>query len=169
MSDETGTETAAETQVETEAVEPKTFDAEYVRKLRDESAKYRTQAKENSGAATRLAEIEEAAKSDAQKLTDRATAAEAKVTAFEAAAQIATWKADVSTETGVPIAALSGSTLEELTAHAAILKPLIAKAEPDVDDGRPHTPYRDLSKVLADAPKPQRGLGTLRAAYASHQ
>lgn len=139
MSDETGADTAAETQVESDvAGEPKTFDAEYVRKLRDEAAKYRTQAKENSGAAARLAEIEEASKTEAQKLADRATAAEAKVTAFEAREQIATWKAEVSTETGVPVAALSGSTLEDLQAHAAILKTLIAPT-----DGRPRAlaPY----------------------------
>lgn len=58
--------------------EPKVFDAEYVDKLRKESAKYRTEAKANADAAKRLAEIEEASKTEAQKVADRLTAAEQK-------------------------------------------------------------------------------------------
>jgi hypothetical protein len=105
--------------------DPKTFDADYVSKLRAESAKYRTEAKANANAATRLVEIEEASKTDAQKLTDRATAAESKIKEYEAREQIATWKAEVSKETGVPVAALAGSSLEDITAHAEVLKSLI--------------------------------------------
>ena len=37
--------------------ETKTFDADYVKKLRDEAAKYRTEAKANAKAAEKLAEI----------------------------------------------------------------------------------------------------------------
>lgn len=55
----------------------KTFDADYVRKLREEAAKYRTEAKANADAAKRLAEIEEASKTEAQKQADRLAAAEA--------------------------------------------------------------------------------------------
>lgn len=49
----------------------KTFDAEYVDKLRKEAAKYRTEAKANSDAAKRLAEIEDAQKSEAEKAAER--------------------------------------------------------------------------------------------------
>lgn len=49
----------------------KTFDADYVAKLRQEAAKYRTEAKTNAEAAKRLAEIEDAQKSEAQKAADR--------------------------------------------------------------------------------------------------
>lgn len=56
--------------------EAKTFDAEYVGKLRAEAAKYRTEAKANSDAAARLAEIEEANKTEMQKAIERAEAAE---------------------------------------------------------------------------------------------
>lgn len=56
--------------------ENETFDAEYVKKLRAESAKYRTEAKANADAAKRLAEIEEANKTEAQKTADRLAAAE---------------------------------------------------------------------------------------------
>ena len=57
----------------------KTFDADYVKKLRDEAAKYRTEAKTNSDAAKRLAEIEDAQKTEAEKTADRVAKAEAEV------------------------------------------------------------------------------------------
>ena len=56
--------------------DPKTFDAEYVANLRKEAARYRTEAKANADAATRLAELEEAQKTETQKLADAKTAAE---------------------------------------------------------------------------------------------
>lgn len=61
---------------EGQAAEAKTFTADYVEKLRKEAAKYRTEAKANSSAAQRLAEIEEASKTAEQKLAERAEAAE---------------------------------------------------------------------------------------------
>ena len=51
--------------------EAKTFDAEYVDKLRKENAKYRTEAKANAEAAKRLAELEESQKTEAQKQAER--------------------------------------------------------------------------------------------------
>ena len=51
--------------------EAKTFDADYVEKLRKENAKYRTEAKANADAAKRLAEIEDANKSEAEKAAER--------------------------------------------------------------------------------------------------
>lgn len=57
----------------------KTFDADYVKKLRDEAAKYRTEAKTNSEAAKRLAEIEDAQKTESEKAADRIAKAEAEV------------------------------------------------------------------------------------------
>lgn len=58
----------------------KTFDAAYVKKLRDEAAKYRREAKEAKG---RAQEYEDQNKTDAQKLEERATAAEQRATAAE--------------------------------------------------------------------------------------
>lgn len=55
---------------------PKTFDEAYVKKLRDEAAKYRTEAKANAKAAEQLAAIEEANKTEAQKAAERLAAAE---------------------------------------------------------------------------------------------
>ena len=54
-----------------EGDEPKTFDADYVKKLREEAAKYRTEAKANADAAKRLAEIEEAQKTETEKQADK--------------------------------------------------------------------------------------------------
>jgi hypothetical protein len=53
-----------------------TFDADYVKKLRAEAAKYRTEAKANADAAKKLTELEEAQKSETQKLADRVAKAE---------------------------------------------------------------------------------------------
>ena len=56
--------------------EPRTFDADYVANLRKEAAKYRTEARAGAEAQKRLAEIEEANKTEVQKAADRLKAAE---------------------------------------------------------------------------------------------
>lgn len=94
-----------------EGAEPKTFDAEYVAKLRAENAKHRTEAKANADAAKRLAEIEEAAKSNEQKLAERLTAAEKRAADAE--------RASFAAEKGVPASFIHGSTPEEWEASAA--------------------------------------------------
>lgn len=76
-------------------------------------------------AAKRLDEIEAANKTELERLTERATQAEARVRAFEAAAQITAWKQQVSDASGVPASVLAGSTLEEIEAHAARVKSLM--------------------------------------------
>lgn len=63
---DTDTGTADQSQEDMQGTEPKTFDAEYVEKLRKESAKYRTEAKANAEAAQRLAQLEESQKTEAQ-------------------------------------------------------------------------------------------------------
>ena len=111
---------APEAQVEApeaQDAEPKTFDADYVAKLRQEAAKYRTEAKANAEAAKRLTEIEEAQKTEAQKLADRLAEAERK-------AQVAELKAlrsDVAQAKGVPAGLLAGDTQEALEASADAL------------------------------------------------
>lgn len=73
-------ETDAAQVQETEQPKPdseKSFDAEYVDKLRKENARYRTEAKANADAAKKLAEIEAANKTEAQKTADRIAALEA--------------------------------------------------------------------------------------------
>jgi len=95
-----------------------------------EARKWESRAKENSEATKRLAEIEEASKSEAQKLADRAAAAEAKVAQFESEKQQREWVKAVADATGVPAAALRGSTLEDIQAHAETLKSLVSQEPP---------------------------------------
>jgi hypothetical protein len=105
-----------------------------------EARKWEDRAKENKTAAEKLAAFEESQKTEAQKLADRATAAEIERDALKAEKQVAGWKADVSKETGVPAAALAGSTLEEIQAHAETLKPLITQAQEPHAPLAPHVP-----------------------------
>ena len=103
-----------------------------------EARKWESRAKENSEARQRLSEIEEASKSEAQKLADRAAAAEAKVAQFESEKQQREWVKAVAEATGVPADVLRGSTLEDIQAHADSLKSHISQ-EPDAPRG-PHVP-----------------------------
>ena len=71
-----------------------------------------------------LEKIKEADKTDLEKYADRAAAAEAKVAAYEKAAQEAKWRLEVRTEMGLPESLdvlLTGETLEEIKAKAEIL------------------------------------------------
>src|SRR5690625_4339032 len=90
-----------------------------------EARKWEQRAKENSAAAKRLAELEEAAKTEEQKRAEELEALRSKVAEYETREQINAWKAEVSKETGVPAAVLAGNTLEEIQAHAESLEPLI--------------------------------------------
>ena len=83
MSDapEQSSEPQQESQVDEAA---QTFDAEYVAKLRKENAAARLKAKENADAAKRLAEIEEASKSESEKIADRIAKAESEVASVPA-------------------------------------------------------------------------------------
>lgn len=105
MSDEQNT---ASTEGSTTETPPegaaKTFDADYVDKLRKEAAKYRTEAKANSSAAARLAEIEEASKTAEQKATERLALMEAQAEALQAKVV----QAEIASTTGIPTELLAG-------------------------------------------------------------
>lgn len=79
--------------------------------------------------AARLDEIEEANQSELEKLQSKLAKAEAKVADFELTAQVNAWKAQVSEETGIPVKALAGNTLEEIQAHGETLAELMAPKE----------------------------------------
>lgn len=72
------------------AEQPPSFDAAYVAKIRAEAAKYRNEAKANADAARKLAEIEDAQKTETQRLNDARTKAEAEAAA--ARAEALRWK-----------------------------------------------------------------------------
>lgn len=116
-------ETVAEpavTTAEPELVESatETVDApNEVEKWKALARKNEQRAKENADKAKRLDEIEEASKTELQKLLDRAEKAEKEA----ADATLKALRADVSSATGVPAGLLAGETEEELRASAAAL------------------------------------------------
>lgn len=113
--------------------EAKTFDADYVKKLRDEAAKYRTEAKANADAARKLADIEaDKAKAD-QTAAEREAAAEQRASQAEARAM----RLDVAFEKGLTPAQakrLVGDTRDALEADAEEILRDFPALKPD---GRP--------------------------------
>jgi hypothetical protein len=78
--------------------------------------------------ADKLAEIEAAQLTESEKAAARLAELEAEVAGYKTQQQVAAWKAEVEKTTGVPAAALAGSSLEEIQAHAETLKSLITPA-----------------------------------------
>lgn len=99
-----------------------TFDADYVKKLRDEAAKHRKEAKANADAAKRLAELEDAQKSEAEKAADRMRQLEAEV----AEARRESLRFRVASEFGIPgdkaELLLTGSDEETMRRQAEALR-----------------------------------------------
>jgi len=127
-----------------EGAEVKTFDAEYVDKLRKEAAKYRTEAKAKADAAAKLAQIEEASKTAEQKAAERLAEMEAQTKALEAKAT----RAEIASESGIPADILAGpedSSTESIKAYADLLAAYLEKAgkprppRPDANQGRSGT------------------------------
>lgn len=80
----------------------------------------------------------EADKSELQKATDRADAAEAELAKLKSEKERASWIAAISKETGVPEAALHGDTEEDVRACAESLKSYFEDpAAPTVKTGKP--------------------------------
>src|SRR5690606_6191828 len=120
-----------------------------------ESRKWEARAKENSEAAKRLGEIEEAQKSEQQKLEERATKAEQ--TAAEKAAELARYQAAVkhkiTDENELKL--LTGKTPEELESQAAAIVairgaqgPTVPKPDPSIGPKEPTKPA-DLAGAVA--------------------
>lgn len=120
--------------------ESKTFSAEYVEKLRKENAKYRTEAKNNSDAAKKLAEIEDANKSEIERAASRAETAERE--RDEARAEV--MRLRVATKHGISDEDadlfLTGTDEETLTKQA---QRLAKRAE---DSGKPRPPQPDRNQ-----------------------
>jgi len=135
MSDEQ-TSTTETAEVQPQEGDAKTFDAEYVDKLRKEAAKYRTEAKAGADARARLAQIEEANKTAEEKAAEKLADIEKR--ASELAAKEA--RTDVAAETGIPANILAGptdSTPEAIKAFADLLTDYTEKA------GKPRSPRPD--------------------------
>lgn len=96
------------------------------------SREWEKRAKDNK-AADELQQLKEAQLSEAEKTAKHIKELEAKNAAYEAEKQQNEWKTQVSKETGVPIALLHGSTLEEMQANGKALADYIAeKTKPKV-------------------------------------
>ena len=135
MSDSTSAD-AKKDEAPQEGGEPKTFDAEYVAKLRKEAAAARIEAKNNADAAKRLAEIEDANKSEVEKAAQRVADAEARAKAAETRAL----RLQVAAEKGLTVkqaGRLSGETLEELQADADDFLADLPNPKPTPGDKRP--------------------------------
>ena len=101
-----------------------------------EARKHEARAKENAGAAAKLAAIEEASKTESQRLSDRAEAAEKRAAVLELSAMRST----VALEHGLPadlVDRLRGDTAEALAEDAKNLMALLKSARPaaDIDQG----------------------------------
>lgn len=136
--------------------EAKTFDADYVEKLRKEAARYRTEAKANADAAKKLADIEEAQKTAEQKAAERLAEAEKKAAEAEAKMALAT----VAGESGVPADILNGPedrTPEGLQAFADKITAYVGAAtaprtpKPDPNQGRQISPALSTADMFAAA------------------
>ena len=110
------TSEAQEPQDGEQAGQAKTFDADYVEKLRKESAKYRTEAKANAEAAAELAQIRESQKSDAEKVAERLAAAEK--AASEAEAKVVRRDIAIEHKLSADDAALLDTITDETTLRA---------------------------------------------------
>jgi hypothetical protein len=140
-----------ETATETEVTEVPDHAAEAA-KWKALSRKNEDRAKENEAAAKRLAEIEEANKSESEKLLSRAEAAETKLAEREAKEDAEKLVAEVSKEKGVPAAILRGATREELEEHAdAYLASIpVIPAAPSSDGlGKVGSPIAPIAQITS--------------------
>lgn len=113
----TGTGTPTPTPPAPAPVDPPADLASEVEKWKAMARKHEEQSKSNADKAKRLDALEEASKTETERLIARAEAAEK--AAAEATAKAL--RADVATAKGVPAALLSGTTQEELEAAADAL------------------------------------------------
>ncbi len=122
------------------------------RKHERNARSWKAKAEENEAAAVKLKELQEADLSEAEKEKRRADELQAQLDERNAADERAGWVRDVSKSTGVPEAALHGSTLEEVESCAESLKdyfkdpaaPAVNTGKPSDDGGSTGDPLRDM-------------------------
>jgi hypothetical protein len=142
MSDSTAApapDTAAE--ATTTDAPPATTDAAHtadeVAKWKAMARKHEADAKANAAAAKRLQELDDANKSEVQKATDRAAAAEAEATRWRTSAA----RSAIAAETAVPVDLITGDDEDAMRAAAkaavAWRDAAVAAATPQPATGRP--------------------------------
>ena len=143
MSDEQTTDTTdTPSDTATEQTQPKP--TETVEFWKQKAREQERRAKDNAGAAQRLAEIEEANKTAEQKAADRLAEIEQRAAALSAKEA----RAEIATETGIPANILAGptdSTPEAIRAFADLLNDYTEKA------GKPRTPKPDPNQGRSGA------------------
>ena len=93
-----------------------------------------SQLEEYKAKAEKFDELEEANKSELQKVTERAKALESELKDMKQAESIRTIKTKVATETGVPAELLNGTTEEECRAQAEAIKAYAKPTYPNLHD-----------------------------------
>ena len=109
---------------------------EMVGKLRKESAKYRTERNDLKPLAEKFKELEESKKSELEKANERIAALEAE----HQAAQSKLIKAQVASETGVPVELLPDGDEELVRAHAERLQEWGSKNSEPAKPKAPNVP-----------------------------
>jgi hypothetical protein len=115
-----------------------------------EARKWEKRAKENSDAAARLKELEDAQKTEQERLSENLTAAEKRAQEAELKAA----RLEVAAEKGLPqtsVKFLTGTTPEELAESAEELLALLAPSDP-ADNGR--RPKERLKPGSTGTPEP---------------
>lgn len=102
--------------------------------------------------ASRLDEIEEASKTELQKMTEKASALEAELNGLKKEAEIRVIRDKVSKETGVPAELLTGETEEACKSQADAIKSYANPSYPQVTDkGEPsHGPTGSTRQQFAE-------------------
>lgn len=100
---------------------------------KEERAKYANYEKYKADS-EKLAEIENANKSELEKFKERAESAEAALAAIKQAEEQMAWKKEVSEKTGVPAEVIQGNTKEDMESFAESIQ----KYFPQPDASRPY-------------------------------
>ena len=107
-----------------------------------EARKWESRAKENKDAAAKLKELEDAQKTEQERLTDKLTETETRAKEAELRAA----RLEVATEKGLPktsIKFLTGTTAEELSESADELLSLMKPSDKEPSDDRPKPRLND--------------------------
>lgn len=149
--DDTGTVTEPAQSPDQPTEQP--ADTDTVDYWKQRARQHERQAKANADAARRLQEIEDAQKTEAQRLTDRLTAAEQEATS----ARLDALRYRVGLSQGIPadlISRLQGSTEDELIADAQVLaQALSVQPGPSITASKPVTSMQ-LGATPTDAQHP---------------
>ena len=140
MNETVNQEQATNTQEQTQESADRTFTQSEVNnlikeRLERERSKYKD-FDDLKAKAAKFDEMEEANKSELQKMSEKAQSLEAELNAMKKAAEVRSIREKVATETGVPASLLTGETQEDCKAQAEAIKDFAHPKEyPTVKDG----------------------------------